>query len=296
MLLQACSLEKKFLPKEFIASSIEFRQRSFSVPSNKVLLQELQRNFNILSKDLSYLKNEIDFDFYTDIPPGDQREIKEIYTEYAKQIGITTTLEKLNLSFYDRIKNIITETPEEKELRNLSQLYGFVPPRKELFRVQFEYYVCLLLRRLGFNADKYQGNLSELVRESLKNFVENNPDILVSNDIAYLIECKSREEWKEESSFNKRILGELKAYDDYAEEIKANCAILLVESEFDKIQFYIALQNELERLKRILVVSYSYLVDAVQNKRLLARFKKVASNPTKFSSSNRIFTATQKIG
>ena len=48
---------------------------------------------------------------------------------------------------------------------------------------------CLTLRRLG-HADKYQGNLSELVRESLKNFVENNPDILVTNDIAFLLTQK----------------------------------------------------------------------------------------------------------
>ena len=118
---------------------------------------------------------------------------------------------------------------------------------------------------------------------------KNNPDILVTNDIAFLIECKSKEEWKEESSFNKRILGELKSYDDYAEEVKANCAILLVESEFEKAEFYSALIDELQRLKKILFVSYSYLLDSVQNKSLLQTFKRVAVNPLDYSGEERLF-------
>ncbi len=289
LLLKAASLENKRLSKEFINSQIEFEQAALLTTKNELLLDDIQNKFDIISKDLSKLNVEIIFDFYNDVPPEYQYQIESAFNNYSKQLGITTSLSDLNLHSFETVKKIISDTPEEKEVRTLSQLYGFVPPRRELFRVDFEYYSCLTLRRLGFNADKYQGNLSELVRESLKNFVENNPDILVTNDIAFLIECKSKEEWKEESSFNKRILGELKSYDDYAEEVKANCAILLVESEFEKAEFYSALIDELQRLKKILFVSYSYLLDSVQNKSLLQTFKRVAVNPLDYSGEERLF-------
>ncbi|MBI3194467.1 MAG: hypothetical protein HYZ34_08395 [Ignavibacteriae bacterium] len=295
LLLQVCSLENKKLPKNFLNSCIEFPQRSFTTPENLALLQDLQKKFGILNKDYSSLKMNIHFDFYSDVPPEYQHDVLLAYNEYAKELGIHSTVDSIQLATFDKVRSIIKDTPEERELLNLTQYYGFTPPRKELFKVEFEYQSCLVLRRLGFNADKYQGNLSELVRISLKNFVENNPDILVSNDIAFLIECKSKEEWSERSSFNKRILGELKSYQDYAEEVKANSAIILVESEFSKEEFFLALVSELQKLDKVLMVSHSYLVESVNNLSFLQRLKSTATNPSQYQARDRVLVKSATI-
>ena len=259
LLLQACQKEKKKLQRYFLDSSIAFQQGIFTTPINRTLLTDIQKRFHILTDDLKNLHCEIDFDLHYNVSYQFHKDVREAFDSYASIIGLETRIDDSALWLLNKTKTILSNAPEEKELKNLSVLLGFEAPRKELFRVDFEYQSCLLLRKLKFHAHKYQGNFSELVGEALKNFAENNPDILISNDFAFLVECKSKMEWKPEESFNKRILGEISAYQQYAVEVGANSVIILVESDFSKSQFFSALVDQLKKLDRIILVSYSFL-------------------------------------
>lgn len=140
----------------------------------------------------------------------------------------------------------------------------------------------------GFNADKYQGQLADAVRKALKNYAENNPDILVTNSISYLIECKSKEEWGDNLSFDKRVRGEFINCNDFAKEVKADSAIILVESNMIKSEFFEALKDELKNLDKIIFVSNSYLEKISKHRELLGYFKNIANNPSKYSVEQRI--------
>jgi hypothetical protein len=287
-LLQACQRKKKKLNLSFLESSISFQQGTLTTPTNKTLLSDIQKRIHILTKNLNELSCEIDFDLFYDVPYKYHQDVLMAFETAASNLGITTQLDSSTTWLLGSVKQLLINAPEEKELRNLSVLFGFEAPRKELFRVDFEYQSCLILRKLRFNANKYQGNLSELVSESLKNFAENNPDILISNDFAFLVECKSKAEWKPEESFNKRILEEISVYQQYAEEVAANSVIILVESDFVKESFHNALIDQLKKLNRVVWVNHSYLVQSISDARLLDTLKKVAREPISYDASQRL--------
>lgn len=258
------------------------------MPKISDLLEDL-KEFVPLTRNLCSLQNDIDFDFFYDVAPEHKHSVKNLYTRFSQMIDTKITLEDLNIIYQKRVFDSLKDTPEEINIRSLTEIYGFEPPRRELFRVDFEFNMCLLLRHMKLNANKYQGSLTDRVSlPELENFVENNPDVLVTNGILFLVECKSRNEWPPETTFNKRILGEISIYQEYADQVRANCAIILTESLFTEENFYKALRSRLRRLPKVVLVNHTFLLKALADKNTRNILIKILTKPTDYKPADRI--------
>ncbi len=291
LLLLAALKERKRFSKSFLKSTPHLdSELELKHETNEKLLRALSKDYSCIGKKLDAIsKDELfELDFYIDIPSEYQDTVSEYYEIGKKALGVVATLDDLHLSLYRHLHGTLISDSGEIERSRQSQLWSIALPRREIFKVQFEYDSCIALRLLRFNANKYQRQFENLVSPSLKNTAENNPDLLVINDIAYLIECKSAEEWNENLSFTKVVRREIVNYQDYCDGVKTNCALLLVESEFEKAEFYIQLQDTLRIKDKIVFCSFPYLVSCIKDENMRKHLAQVCNDPQMYPAEQKI--------
>ena len=295
LLLIAAKAKKKRFSQKFMNGILQASDElHLDHTTNGELIHWLSKKFGSRSAFLNAgnENSKFDFDFYSDIPPTSQDQVKEYFIQGIDELELDCTLESVSSMFFESLLSVLRNRSEEIELTRRSELQNIVMPRKEIFRVSFEYDSCIALRLLRFNAIKYQRQFEEMVSPSLKNTAEHNPDILVTNAIAYLVECKSKNEWHENVSFTKEVRREIVNYQDYCEGVNSNCALFLVESEFNKKDFYIQLEDTLKHKNKIVFCSYSFLLLCAKDEHTLRRFKKICDEPQSFHAREKILMNT----
>ncbi len=282
LLLIACHIEHKKINQEFLNSTLQLEEElSLEKITNRNLLKTLSKKYSIFnSTGYDFGRDcQLAFDFYVDVPPINQDAVSRYFEKGKSLLGLAVTMEDVSKHPFYELKDLLQTSTDEIELSRVSQLLNIVMPRRELFQVSFEHESCIALRLLRFNANKYQRQFEELVSPTLQNTAKNNPDLLVVNDVAYLVECKSKEEWNENLSFTKEVRREIVNYQDYCEGVNSNCALLLVESEFVKDNFYLQLLDTLKLKNRVVFCSYPYLLACAKDEDKRKRMKVVCDSP-----------------
>jgi hypothetical protein len=156
------------------------------------------------------------------------------------------------------------------------------------FRNSFEKEVYLLLRLLEFNGMKYQGQFADRCTDRVaKCFFENNPDILVTNGIECLVECKSVGEWKKVDASGKMVYKEISTYQGLLPDVGCQSVFLIYEGQLDhKSRSYV--QDMLQRCISIVFLTKNYLIEATHQRALRERIVCVMKGPTSFDASQRI--------
>jgi hypothetical protein len=157
------------------------------------------------------------------------------------------------------------------------------------YRSEFEREVAVLLRLLGMNANKYQGQFADRCKKStIMKFFENNPDIIIMNGMKIPVECKSTGEWKEPLSVSKSVPKEIIIYQKYLPEIGANSVILIYEGSVSDSKSFNSLKEILEDNANVLFVTKNFLLSCLHKPILRQNIMKRMSRPTIFPSEERI--------
>jgi len=253
---------------------------------------------------------ELDFTLEYDVPPENRNNVLEylkticniahVKLDKVVQSVEVDSLEELETILereQQNIRSIVTGKFAEKTAISsdplLKQVSSLVPSIGILgqYRSDFEKEVVILLRLLGLNAIKYQGQLADRCRKThIMRFFENNPDILIINGIESLVECKSSGEWKAPLSGTKSVPKELLIYQQYFAEVKSNSVIIIYEGLLD-INSHKIVASILEDTKDIVFVSKNYLINCVHQPSLRERFLRIIMEPKNFKSEERILVS-----
>jgi len=175
-------------------------------------------------------------------------------------------------------------------LVQLNKALGIKIPRRECFQTDLEWEVCIRLLVFQLPAIPYQG---EFEGETDLPMATDNPDIVIKNAIKCLVECKSSKEWGEVVKLSKRIGGELLMYQTYAEDIGANSALFVCSvKDFHPKDFIESFSKRGSKLNRIVLVNWAFLEEARQDRRLLAHFINIITDPQSVKPSEKILVST----
>jgi len=276
------------------------KNRNLRVNPNKLrgiykdALNELAENFTFFNKNKTRIVENVDFDFYYDVPVKFREEVLEKILEMSSMLGMNYTRERLlnelvNLSI-STIKILESELRKSAhdEILNLSEALGFEIPRPEWFQTEFEWKVCVRLRELNFNTYPYNGEFegsTDLLMAS------DNPDMIIREDnrLLTLVECKSSKEWGKILKLNKRVAGEFMSYQIYAEDIKANSVLFVCESEMINGKFTRLFSEKVEpKADKIVVCSWRFLDKARSEPQRRNRLLNVMTNPSNCSPDEKL--------
>jgi hypothetical protein len=252
------------------APAVLKNQRATGVLTNETfgsLLQDIQSRLRIglFDRDLTALNVKVDFDPYYDVPPQDRAEVLGLVRQQLKLVGASTFFDQtLQIAPIEELRKSIDDS--ESVLKN-QLAFQFkeqtnrpapkeIIPTPGLFKSPFETVTCILLRLMGFKADKYQGALADYCSDpTVRKIAQDNPDMLVENGITCLVECKSADEWKSPIRLRKAIKGEIMNYQDYAEDVRANSALIVCEGTPDRDDFVEPLVSLFDRKAKLVVLA-----------------------------------------
>lgn len=270
------------------------------------LIHELEEIKHIkFTEDYSSLDCDVDFTFEYDIPPEAASIVKymliqlgRVYKEKISEILETVELYEIDeLRFFlekqhENIRKIETESFVSRTKVTgpiLSKVSSAIPTLGILsqYKSNFEKEVALLLRILDFNANKYQGQMADRCsKKHAVRFFENNPDILVTNGIEVLVECKSIGEWKPPLS-DKSVINEIVAYERLFPEVNPNSILVVYEGSLDTKSLGF-ISSILEDAKHVVFATKNYLINSLHKRALKNKLIKILKNPQKYSSNSRI--------
>jgi len=249
----------------------------------KETLKSLNAKFGLWNQALTKLKIPVDFDLNYDVHL-EWRESVLGYIEKLKKDEVD--IKRVSLWSISQIEDRISKTGMERFQGEISRALGISIPRRECFQTELEWQTCIRLRLLQLPATPYQG---EFEGETDLPMAEDNPDVVVKNDLKSLIECKSIAEWGKVITLNKRVGGELQMYQFYAEDINANSAVFICESDkFHKNKFVPAFDILGKKLSKIVLVTWNFLDKIQKDQNLLIRFVSTIKNPESLKPRERV--------
>jgi len=251
-------------------------------------LEDLQRDFVIFNEDLNEI-SQVDFSFNYDIPIEKRDLVYDLGMQNMKHIGLKDIdFKDFDIVEIKPLEKEIVETAQEKTISKIGEILGVTVPRPELFTVPFEWTTCFLLRSIGFKAEKYQGQFAETCELPM---AEDNPDILVVNDLTTLVEAKSDAEWGARVRLDKRVQGEILSYQEYVESVNVNSALFICEGHFDEGEFVKPISPLLKhKLNRIVLATQRHLAKILRDKDLQLALKNKLTRPSDFDPTERILS------
>lgn len=291
------------LNKSLIESSMQVGLHVFTI---KEILEKIERETPVkFSDDYTTLETEIDFNFEYDIPP----EKNEMCTNYLAQIfkimHMKIDVKKFEQKNISEIEYIIQENTEQIRIQvkdkfsksthltdepTLAKITALMPTGGILnqYRSDFEKETSLLLRLLQFNAVKYQGQVAERThKKHIMAFFENNPDILITNGIEILVECKSIGEWKMPIRDIKNVPKEILIYQQYLKEIKSQSVMVVYEGTLDEKSLSM-ISSILNDAKGIVFVTKNFLINCIQKPAEKKRLELAMRLPQRHTANQRI--------
>jgi hypothetical protein len=270
-------------------------------------LKGLEKNLRLkFADDYSNMESDVDFTFEYDVPPEEAAMVKS----FLKRLGQTYNLkieELLDVTELDEIDELRFSLQQQHErIRKmetdsfasrtatvsgpvLTRVSSVMPSVGVLsqYRSDFEKEVALFLRILNFNANKYQGQMADrCTKKHTIRFFENNPDILITNGIESLVECKSIGEWKAPLS-NKGVPKEIMTYQQMITEVKPSSVLLAYEGTLDAESLGLV-ASILEDAPDIIFVTKNHLLNCVQQATKRERLLEIIKSPHNFDTSSRI--------
>jgi hypothetical protein len=272
------------------------------------LIQEIEERHGIfLVSHGSQDEPELDFSLEYDVPPENRVDVQGFLQSISSIAHVKSDriLQSVEMGPLERLERLLEE--EQQDIRSiftgrfaegtaissdplLKQVSTLIPTVGILgqYKSDFEKEAVILLRLIGLNAIKYQGQLSDRCsRTHVIRFFENNPDILVINGIECLVECKSSSEWKAPLSGMKSVPKELLIYQQYLPEVGSNSIILVYEGSLDGSSQKI-IESILGDSPKVVFVTKNYLINCVHQPSFRERFVKTIMNPERFKSDQRI--------
>lgn len=267
-------------------------------------LEEMSRL--TFAKDYSAMESEVDFTLEYDVPPEDADMVKSLlktlgrtYSVEVKDVLDATELDEideLRFSLQKQHESVRRKETESFAARTatisepiLSKVSSVMPSVGVLsqYKSDFEKEVALFLRILDFNANKYQGQMADRCTKTYTiRFFENNPDILITNDIESLVECKSIGEWKAPLS-NKSVPKEIMTYEQVIAEVKPNSVMIAYEGTLDAKSLN-QIASILEDTPHVVFVTKNYLLNCVHQSTRRKRLEEVLKSPRNFDTTSRI--------
>jgi hypothetical protein len=252
----------------------------------------------------------LDFTLEYDIPPESKQEVVSYLRTLSKisNIRVDKIIQELETSPLEKLERILDR--EHQSIRKimtgrfseqtaiasdplLSQVSSVVPSVGVLgqYKSDFEKEVVILLRLLGLNAIKYQGQLAErCYKTHVMRFFENNPDILVINGIESLIECKSSGEWKSPLTSVKSVPKEIVIYQQYFPEVHSDSVVLAYEGSLDDDSHKFVL-SILADSHDIVFVTKNYLINSICQPQFRERLFRTLKQPHEYGAEQRILGA-----
>jgi hypothetical protein len=252
-------------------------------------------------------EQNLDFSLEYDVPPEERADV----TSYLKSLSTIThiklakIIESVEVDPIEDLKSLL-----EKEQQNMKRLFTgrfvegtaissdplirqvstLIPSVGILgqYKSDFEKETVILLRLIGLNAIKYQGQLSDRCSKNhVARFFENNPDILIINGIECLVECKSTGEWKTPLSGVKSVPKELLIYQQYFPEVRSNSVILVYEGSLD-VSSHKMIESILGDSQDVIFVTKNFLINCVHQPSFRELFMNIILKPEKFKPDERI--------
>jgi hypothetical protein len=270
-------------------------------------LEELSEDSRLkFADDYSGLESEVDFTFDYDVPPEEADMVKSLIRRLGQTYDIkiqevldTTELDEIDeLRFslqqqHENVRKIETQffanrtpTISEPILTKVSSVMPSVGVLSQ-YRSDFEKEVALFLRILDFNANKYQGQMADrCTKKHTIRFFENNPDILITNGIESLVECKSTGEWKAPLS-DKSVSKEIMTYQQMIAEVQPSSVMLAYEGTLDAESLSMV-ASILGDTPDVVFVTKNYLLNCVQQPAKKERLLEVIKSPRNFDTTSRI--------
>lgn len=289
----------KFLNQKIQIGLVEARVR--------VTIKEIEEKMRLIfAKDYSTMDSDVDFTFEYDIPPDEMSAVKALLKKLGRTYNIELQdildmieldeIDELRFSLHKQHENIRkketesfatrTETVSEPILTKVSSVMPSVGVLSQ-YRSDFEKEVALFLRILDFNANKYQGQMADRCsKKHTIRFFENNPDILITNGIESLVECKSIGEWKAPLS-GKGVMKELMTYQQMIAEVKPSSVLLAYEGTLDSESLSIV-TSILEDTPDVVFVTKNYLLNCVHQTMKRERLFEVIESPKNFDTDSRM--------
>jgi hypothetical protein len=271
-------------------------------------LQELENTVHDLAfaTDYSRLESDVDFTLDYDVPPEDAEMVKLLLRKLGQtyDLKVEEILEAIELDEIDGLRFSLERDYENIRKREtelfatktatvsepiLSKVTSAIPSVGILsqYKSDFEKEAALFLRILDFNANKYQGQMADRCTKAYTiRFFENNPDILITNGIETLVECKSIGEWKAPLS-DKSVPKEIMTYEQVIAEVKPNSVMIVYEGTLDTKSLSL-ITSILEDTPHVVFVTKNYLINCIYQPAKKERLREVLKYPEKFDKNSRI--------
>jgi len=301
----------RFLRARNLAAGAKLLNQRLQTGLVEAKVRESLKELEVMSrltfaKDYSTIESEVDFTFEYDVPPEDADMVKSLlkklgqtYNVEVKDIVDVTELDEMDeLRFslqkqHESIRKKETEsfatrtaTVSEPILTKVSSVMPSVGVLSQ-YKSDFEKEVALFLRILDFNANKYQGQMADRCTKTYTiRFFENNPDILITNDVVSLVECKSIGEWKAPLS-NKSVPKEIMTYEQVIAEVKPNSVLIAYEGTLD-VKSLSLIASILEDTPDVVFVTKNYLLNCVHQPARRRRLADILKSPRSFDTTSRI--------
>ncbi len=293
--------DERFLRLEFQAGVVNVRMSK--------MVQELE-DLGIKFTGHVQLESELDFTLEYDVPPEQRDEVLAYVRIIARSVHLkpedilisteTSVIERLKTSLESE-RQTLREMETERFARRtkitsdpiITKVRELIPSTGVLgqYKSDFEKEVAILLRLVGLNAMKYQGQLADRCQKQyVMRFFENNPDILILNGIESLVECKSTGEWHSPLSGEKSVPKEIVIYQQYFPEVKSDSIVLIYEGALDaeSKEFLLGLLND---AKDVVFVNKNFLINCVHKPAHRGRFVMTIKKPEGLNAESRLLLA-----
>ena len=246
-------------------------------------LKSLNSKFDLWDQYLRKLKQPVDFDLNYDVPLEWRESVLGYIGRLTKK---DVDINKLSLWPISQIEERLAMTGIERIQGEFSRALGFSIPRRECFQTDLEWETCIRLRLLRLPANPYQG---EFEGETDDPMAEDNPDVVIRNNLKCLVECKSVGEWGRVITLRKAVGGELHMYQSYANEVGANSAIFVCEGEsFHDKKFVPIFERKSDELSKIVLVTWNFLDRILEDQNLLKKFVSTIREPESVKPNQRV--------
>jgi len=240
-----------------------------------------------IQKTKAKLTMPIVFELEMDIPYSERSAVQKHAVEILKKSGMpAASLSSPSMNSITEIKNAFALSTEEKDLQSERNALGVELPRPEQFQIKFEYDSCVRLIVLGFKAGPYKG---EFAGQCDLRIAADNPDAVIRNSLISLVECKSKAEWGDQLKLHKTISSAFDEYQRYAEEVKANSALFVLEATRLDEDRYMNKFYSRKELDKIVIVSFNTLIALRKETARKKEFEDALEEPNSFSLKDRIF-------
>ena len=273
----------------------------------KDVIKQLEEQQGLkFSKDYSSIESKVDFTLEYDVPPKDLDMVKSLVKEIGQtyKLKLKDILAAIELDHVDALRFSLQMQHEDIRKKEteafasrtatvskplLSKVSSVIPSMGVLsqYKSDFEKEVALFLRILDLKANKYQGQLADRCTKTyIIRFFENNPDILITNGIECLVECKSIGEWKAPLSY-KGVPKEIMTYQQLIAEVNPSSVLIAYEGTLDAKSIN-TISSILDDAPDVIFVTKNYLINCIHRPAFRERLIRTIKTPKRFETSSRI--------